>query len=80
MVGRKSLRLEVICKREHARSTAVEMRFERLIVFTDSGMMLKTRVYIAITHDKAALRLQRGIAEIVRQFDHLHCLTGLLML
>ena len=75
----RSGRLLVLeCK--HARSTAVKVRFEGLIVFTNGGMMmLEAGIYVAVPHDIAALRLQRAAAEVVRQLNHLHWFRRLLM-
>jgi len=80
VLARERRRRLLILEYKHARSAPVKVRFEGLAVFTDSGMMLEAGVHVAITDHKAGLRLQWGAAEIVRQLDHLHWLSRLLML
>jgi hypothetical protein len=72
VVPRKSLRLDPISKRKHARSAPVEVLFERLTVLTNRRLMLEAGVYIAIANHETPVRLQGAIVQIVGQLDHLH--------
>ena len=71
MLAGESRRRFLILKCKHAGSASVEMRFERLLVFTQGRMMEEAGARIAIPDQVAVLRIQRVTTEEVRRLNHM---------
>lgn len=72
MLPSKGVRLCLPAERKEAGRTAVKMCFDRLLVQTDSGRMVRARIDITAADQESVFRLKALAGPVIRNTENVH--------